>query len=365
MPSNPEFENLIELLNCYLQDRSWEEHAHHRINWATLLNIAHSHRVTPLLYSVIKDNSAVPEEVREKLRRLVLQQSARQVRAARELVEIVSFFQSLDIEAVAFKGLVLGALLYKKPGYRLFADLDLFLPRQEVKRGIDLLSKVGYKSHLLHTHPDLSITRHAYTLELFHPQKKILFDLHWDVTDGYVTNLFTSEELIPEAKPFDEAILPQFSLPVTLVLLSVHGAKSSWSNLSALMDLALFFERFPDLDYARVVQKLQQQGIGRMLFVGALMVEFLWDVHLPQPILRTVDNPSRKLATFIVNQFFEQTGATGKSRWAKVRFDLRVREKASQKLHYLRFKSRRKKVDLDSSNPVRQFVSHGRRVLRI
>ena len=210
-------------------------------------------------------------------------------------------------------------------------------------------------------HLDTLVPR-VYTLEFSHPQQRMLLDVHWDVTDGYVPPLFAPHELTPHPLPGTE--LSTFTPEVTLALIAVHGAKDSWAHLSALLDLALFVKRYPHADYAAVVTRLQRHGLVRMLTVGAVLIRHFWDVPLPSAIAAAVDERAQALALLLRQRLESHPDGLPPTGWAKVRLNLQFRQTSTQKWRYLRFKSRVKKVDLSRRGRLPRVLAHWRRVWR-
>ncbi|MBN1479888.1 nucleotidyltransferase family protein [candidate division KSB1 bacterium] len=356
MTLDREFDIVLLALKRYLHEKAPFILNHQAIDWDRLLHIATVHRVTALVYHVLKTADGVPETVREKFRHIVLYQSAGSVRAVRELNALLQQFYNRHLKVVPFKGNILAAELYGDVVQRPSLDFDLYVPKKHIGESVRLLHDLGYTSGMLQQKPDLRPGSKFHSLEFSHPQKSPI-DLHWDATDGYVTRLYTRHELDNALRTLsiENKTIHIFDQDVTLALLAIHGAKGSWAFVSSWIDLAMFFRRHPQFSYSTVLRTLRARGMARMLYIGAYLVERFLDVTTPRLIKQNADYRSCEIARCIGHRLFQNPLQPMDGGWAKVLLNVQFREKLSEKLRYLAFKSRSKKVDMNK--PGRRLVA--------
>lgn len=342
-----ELDTILGLLKCYIMGAPAPIVAKPGLDWQRLLQLCNVHRVTPLVHRLLKASEGVPAAVLEKWRGIVLNQSAMTIRAAHELTRLLDSFRAVGKTVIPFKGHVLAAELYDDATQRPGIDFDLYVAKKHIPDILQALSELGYTSSMLQHVSGRSVTSRFYSLEFSHPTKTPI-DLHWDITDGYVSRLLSSQQLTGAVRPFEFGgrTIEIFDQNVTLALLAVHGGKASWASLSAWMDLALFFRRFPHYSYSTVLHVLRERGVARMLYVGAHLVERFFDVPAPRLIKQNMDYRSVEISRLIGHRLFEQPLQPAAAGWRKVLLNLQLREKSSEKLRYLWFKARPKKVDV-------------------
>ncbi|MBN1561496.1 nucleotidyltransferase family protein [candidate division KSB1 bacterium] len=335
------------------------------VDWERLLRIASFHRVTPLVYRGLKEIDTVPSAILERFRQIVVLQSVINVRAAANLKLLLRHFYQRDIAVVPLKGHVLGAELYDDVAVRSSVDHDLYVPKKQIGESVELLSELGYSSALLQHSSVRQALARFHTLEFLNPATGARVDLHVDLTDGYISRL------IPRNDPgrstrlfhFEDEPIRIFDEDITAALIAVHGAKDSWAYLSAWMDLALFFRRYPQISYLTILKMLQQRGVARMLYIGASLVERFFDVEAPMAIRQSSDYRSIELSRRISHRLLRDPFRQADGGWTKVLLNLQFREKWSEKLRYLYFKSLPKKVDMAESAQRPSILRHVKRVL--
>ena len=84
------------------------------LEWAYLLEAAVVHRVVPLMYRSLQKvaSDRVPQQVRTWLRTEYLQEGMRIHLQILQLLDLLSLFDARGIEALSFKGPVLGMVAY-------------------------------------------------------------------------------------------------------------------------------------------------------------------------------------------------------------------------------------------------------------
>jgi len=103
------------------------------IDWDYLIQRAHQHRLTQLLYWNLKNfPEDVPENVLADLKEDFQVNAQRNMLMMGELLKILKLLEAEGITAVSYKGLVLADYAYGNIALRQFGDIDIFVYRQNV-----------------------------------------------------------------------------------------------------------------------------------------------------------------------------------------------------------------------------------------
>jgi phosphoglycolate phosphatase-like HAD superfamily hydrolase len=143
-------------LVLYLLSRSWLDDARvaaiksvltDRVDWDSILQSATRHGIAPLLYrtlSRIDDASAVPPEVRAKLRTAYYKNIARNMLLYQELHTVLKAFKAAGIDAIVLKGAFLAEIVYENIGLRAIGDIDLLVKKDDLGKVKQVLIQLEY-----------------------------------------------------------------------------------------------------------------------------------------------------------------------------------------------------------------------------
>lgn len=149
--------------------------------WELLAQRAISHGVAPLLHSTLSDDPgvAVPEASARALEADYRATARANARMYDQLTEFGAALQAAGIRAVVLKGAYVARGLYGDPALRPMDDIDLLLPRAEVRRAERLLLELGYHSQ---EHPGLetSFARNHHLVPLVKAGCSQV-ELHWSI----------------------------------------------------------------------------------------------------------------------------------------------------------------------------------------
>lgn len=114
--------------------------------WDRVVSLAARWGVLPPLSGRLSaQRIAVPAGAQEELRTLSTAAFVRSALLARKGVEVMSLLESLEIPAVAFKGLAAMALLYGGPQQRIILDVDILTPEEQVAPALSALRSLGFR----------------------------------------------------------------------------------------------------------------------------------------------------------------------------------------------------------------------------
>ncbi len=174
----------------------------------------------------------------------------------------------------------------------------------------------------------------------------MLVDLQWDIANGYVPSPWPEEALFRRTLPLPilDQPVPFFADPVTLYLLCVHGAKNSWCELRALLDLAVMMKSFAEPVWTETLRVMQEQGSATMLTTGVLLANRLFGVPIPAATAAQTGRRSARLAAAI-QKHWQARGQERPSAWQRLLWDVRFREGGQECRRYLLFRLQPTRTD--------------------
>lgn len=288
-----------------------------------------------------------PGDFRQALKRSYIAATAHYARLAKSLTTLCAEFHRRGIDAVPFKGIGLSQRLFGDIVFRSCTDHDILVKKAQARAALQVLLDFGFQlsSHLPPALAADSLDR-FYSIELHHPESRVLVDLQWDIANGYAPPPLREEALFSRTAPL--AILGQsvafFDDAVTLYLLCIHGAKNSWCELRALLDLAMMIKVFPAPAWQQAAEWLEAQGLAATMTTGALLAHQLLGVPLPEAAAARVNQRSRRLAAQIQSHW-RKKGSERPSAWQRFVWDLHFREGWREKTRYLLFRLRPTRTD--------------------
>ncbi len=263
------------------------------LDWHYFRALLLRHRVTTLCYRQLRQfaREGVPAEVMADLRAAVQHVTWYSLNLLGELCRVMVHFTEHRVQAIPFKGPVLGIMAYGDPQLRLCCDLDILVPEAQFARAKELLVTQGYASGstpVLLNAPE-SAVHHVYHHELFsrqHPQ--VTLELHWKVDECEFIRPFDplfAQEVV-DTLTVGGSDMPVFSPESLLLLLCSHGSKHQWWHLMWVCDVAEFLRRSPQLDWQRLDTLARRTGNARVLLLGLHLAHELLDAPVPDTFLQ-------------------------------------------------------------------------------
>jgi len=294
---NPNIERLDEML------RRVED-------WPGLLQLAEQHSVSGLAASRFRDGGegAVPPEILGELKRRHRAQALFTLRLTAEMFRLFDGFAACGVQALVIKGPVLSARCYGDPGLRQYGDLDLIVRDRNILRSTELMMSLGYEPRV----PLTAIQARKIPGEYVFRQSstKLLVELHTELTFRYHPRPLPIDKLFERQvrAKIDAHDVPALSPEDELILISIHGAKHFWEQLSYIADVAAFVSK-QDLDWARARSSAEEVGGERMLNVALRLAADVLGAPLPQNVAALVR--SDRAAGLLVGQIMRWLPAAG------------------------------------------------------
>ena len=115
-------------------------------DWAALVDVAEAHQLAPLAYACIgQEHNGLPQTTTRGLEALVLRHRAWHRERTAALVEILSEFERLSIEALVLKGAALAWMIYSSPWLRPMVDVDLLVAPAAAPAAQATLGRLGFR----------------------------------------------------------------------------------------------------------------------------------------------------------------------------------------------------------------------------
>lgn len=268
------------------------------IDWPYIIRTATRHRIHFLLYKTLCHHSEYlsdnPSFVSLKQRWHAC--STRAVQLYAKLIGLMTLFGSENIQAIPFKGSVLGDLAYGDFTLREFGDLDILVSRNHAIRSIRLLETKGFQ-------PELSLDDRQ--LKSFISQKNglsftsrysgLAVDLHWEMSAKYVPSPMTYEAFETRLRniTIENKTITLPSTEDVLLYQCIHGSRECWCYLESISSLAGLITRNPGINWHLVWQLAGQHRCERILLVPLHMAHRLFDIELPNYITSQFEKDKR------------------------------------------------------------------------
>ena len=258
-----------------------------RLDWDTVLLLADHHGTSSLLYHNLEPlANVVPSAVFASLRQRYERNIHKSLFLARELIRILECLDSLRIDVVPYKGVVLSETYYGDMAMRQSGDMDLFVREQDVARIKSAVRELGYTPRLpIPENAEAAYLASGYECTFDSPAGKNLLELQWALQPRFYAVDFDMDGLFERAVNATIAGrgMKTPSSEDLLLVLSVHAAKHVWGRLIWLWDIAQVLKR-DSLNWDWIKVQAHHLGIERVLHITVLLANRFLATPIPVPI---------------------------------------------------------------------------------
>ena len=337
-----------QLLCDLLADRSREEDwaALSPADWDLFLKVARVEGVAPLAYWHFKEANwpaAVPESVRESLADAHRRTAVRNMLRFQELGRILDALAEAEIPVIVLKGAALAATIYPNIALRPMGDLDLLVPRRQVRKAVRLLAPLGYHEPVPEMAPLLgqAVWHHTELRRTAEQNFRLKLDLHWNMIAPGVENRSPSpdwfwEQTQPIAVPAQRAAVAMdqsrkqqqkradraLTPTAQLLHLSAHIALQHElvkASLLWLYDLYLLAHRESErLDWAEAVARAREFRWSRALHGALMAARERFDLPLPDGVLADLAGEKSQQIACRRQSHEEPAGSPALRAWTKL-----------------------------------------------
>lgn len=308
------------------------------VEWDWLLAMSLRHGVMPLVYRQLGALSdGVPAERLSLFRGKYQLNAVRNTERAARLCRLLRTLEGGGVAALPYKGPALALDAYGDLTLRQFGDLDILIRPGDLRRATELLRAEGYEPEF-----ELSGAREAAFKRWWYAQpfrlgaEGVYIELHWAVAPRFFS-FELDEALWTRLRTIELSgcELKALSVPDTLLLLCVHGAKDLWAKLEWVSALAEFSARLDEREWRATLESARASGAERMLLLGLLLAREMYDAELPAFVAARVESARalKPLARQVVAELFAEEKSFH-SFTGRTRFHLRARERAGDRARY-------------------------------
>jgi Uncharacterised nucleotidyltransferase len=319
----------------------WPGRLQQNVDWPKMLRLADQHGVSSLLYQSLFSlgDSAAPVEALHSLRRRHDINVHKCLFLARELVRVLDHLDSLGIEVMPYKGVVLSQTLYGDMALRQSGDMDLLVHASDLAPAKKSVCQLGYTPHLtLSEAAERAYVRSGYECTFDHAGGRNLLELQWALQPNFysvdfdVSGVFRRGVTVSVAGRQAKTPSPED----LLLILSLHAAKHVWGRLIWLSDIAQLTKR-PDLNWHWITSQAKALGIERIMHVTLLLAKSLLGAEIPSSPNSTLlsDAASHTLADNIRIEMANGVSCNVGS-LDYFRLMMRLRERPADRLRFLR-----------------------------
>lgn len=310
------------------------------LDWDYLIDMAYKHRLSPLLYWHLNEIS--PELIPPDLKRTLKEDFHRNVRKNlmmfKELMEVLNVLKKEGITPIPYKGPVMAIMTYKNLGFRIFGDLDLFVPLKEVPQTRDILIQEGYEAWMeLTSNQEKAFYKFQREYHFTNKETNITLEIKWK----FLSTLFsiTNEPFCNETGFLREVDLDQFKVktispPYLILILSIHNASHSFSSLYRFCDISELVKSEDNINWQYLLEIAKDLGVQRIFMVNLYILRELFGIQLSEDFLEQINNDKdvENISEGIIRRLFtpKPIGIL-----EKVTFHMKLREKRVDKLKTL------------------------------
>ncbi|MGB5963994.1 MAG: nucleotidyltransferase family protein [Sulfurimonadaceae bacterium] len=262
-------------------------------NYQNIHRLSHKHGIYPLLYKTIRyiRPDSLSSETDDLFKQSNMVVAQRNMLMSAELLQLMHLFDANSIDAMAFKGPVLGEMAYGSVTLRQYGDLDILIRQKEIEKALTLLQKRGYT-------PEIELEKS--TLESFYNCVNVIglhrgavrVEIHWELLSKNYAIDWEEKKLWRESETIEINRKPikMLSFENHILYLCAHGSKHLFERLEWICDIDRAIRSKSDVDWEHLLQEAEALGIKRMLFLGLALSKLFFDLPLPQEIIKKMDN---------------------------------------------------------------------------
>lgn len=251
-------------------------------------DLARRHGVLPLVYRELKsaDVSPVTASAFDSLREETEAIAQRNLHAVNVLDDLIERFNSASIPVRVIKGPVLSAITYGDIASRQFADLDLLIPRKDLRKAESILKDERFSPKRDHTPSQARVDEKvSVEREFFRSTDGMWIDLHWQPIQRRFPSPISQDDLFKAKKIVQVANrdIPTLSAQNSLLLHTLHGTKHCWPRLEWVADI-VGLSQSELLDWPELIARSKSAGTFRAFSLGLCLADAIFDQNLSTEI---------------------------------------------------------------------------------
>ena len=317
------------------------------VDWARLVQIALAHGVSPLLAHGLGQLPAgvLPSDFGDALRFHFDDNARRTEDLIRALGEILDGLVSGGVEAIPFKGPVLGALAYGNASLRRAGDLDLLVRPEQLDATCRFLVDAGFRDATeieigrpVSPAEDAAYRRFQCEYAFVRARDSLVVEPHWALARTTLAVDLDYPGLWARARraPLWGREVPSLAAEDLLLVVCIHAAKHLWCRLQWICDIAALLGQQGGLDPDAFLTRARAQGVERIALVGLGLAREVLGAPLSVSLEYRLgaDSEARALVGEVGGKLFTG-GSHGSSDDRLSRLRLRMRERWRDRARYV------------------------------
>ncbi|HTQ00444.1 MAG TPA: nucleotidyltransferase family protein [Casimicrobiaceae bacterium] len=338
---SPAEQRLLRLLRLdWLASPDVEDDPGPIADWGVIVERALHHGVAPLLCRrlIRRPPPDAPSDVIAAA--AVYLESVEKQGAARlaQLIEVLAALERDGVEALPFKGPVLGVAAHASATLRESRDLDVLVRRQDMAAAVASLRRLGYRPEEEFNRRITEACYDSYGQEILFAPGRLPVEPHWTFTPRGLAAEIDMEGIWSRACPIELAgrQVRSLSREDTLFVACLHGSKEKWWRLLWVADVAAFLCRHPAIDWTTVASRAESHGLRRMWLLGLALARELFGAEIPPSLTSSIDRDAAcgDLLRASLHNLFAASVDVGSVHWIS-RYHLRARERYSDRVRYV------------------------------
>ncbi len=319
---------------------------HVGFDWTSVVELALQHRMVPNVLAALElaHPSLVQPEILGALQSYCQTLHAQSDKTRKELFALIDTLAMRGVNAVPFKGPVLGELLVSHVGQRSAGDIDLLMRPEDVRTARAVLEAQGYEDagRVQGVPPLTSVQRRLYEhfqceYQYAREADDMVVEPHWNLSQRPLAIDVDYLGMLDRARPvtlFGRSVLT-LAPDDLLVALCIHGSKHHWQRLAWIRDIAGVLTVFPDIDLQHVLRQARARGYARLLLLSLAVAREYAGAPLASDIIRIIDSDRTLVSLMdeVGRSLFEVEPAEPRNDRIEP-FRLRMRERWSDRLRY-------------------------------
>ena len=266
------------------------------VSWQTLLELATQHGIRPILRQTLRSVcwDTVPQTIQNELDHFYTTNVQTSLLFTAELLNLRSVFHQNGIPFAAFKGVVLGTLLYGDPALREFSDLDILVHDEHVSKVEDILTARHYLPDFLDKHYRSTFLRYQGQYAFRNKQTGTSVDLHWRLSSKGEAFPLNESEIWPRLRHMmiHSRPIPTLANDDLVLFLAAHGTKEGWRSLKWVCDFAEVLRKCQDINWKHVVGRAKKSNCMRSLELAMVLASTLLGTPAPTELIAKASDNS-------------------------------------------------------------------------
>ena len=247
------------------------------VDWRAVWRFSSFHGVRPALVQRLEQlsrSSELPQWLMTELADFKRRHTFEVLQKTSEIVTLARALDDAGIDAVFFKGAVLGQQIYGGSHFREFNDIDLMVLPRERGKAAELLEALGYNPVVADREFRRAFFDYAGQHMFRNRDTGTVVDLHWNFVGNLPFPIEAAEVLRNRTRlALGGALVPAPNIEDHGLILAGHGQKEGWASFGWALDFAKFAASFPDFNWAQAAERPEAQSASIPLLTAIHLTE--------------------------------------------------------------------------------------------